>query len=267
MENLKAEYLKGVYSLLKEIKSDSDEIFHAIRNDPEARGKLFFKVSNWSHWYSLPFVNLCAFAANLSGLTEPLIEAFKDEDLLKARLSFLDKISGHKLEFEKPEESWSEEQTVQLFVQVLFAIHYSLSAIGQRNRSLNCMVDELKSGCEKPEEVIFEAVSIDPSIIANADVALHISRWTLEGNAEYFDRLSRTIKGTYPAKRAQYANDLRIMAQVAEDLEDELTVKTMYEMNQLLNLIVEGEDPYEAIRKHLQTRKKDTRRSKRESSS
>ncbi|WP_460312779.1 hypothetical protein [Aliiglaciecola aliphaticivorans] len=58
-----------------------------------------------------------------------------------------------------------------------------------------------------------------------------------------------------------------MMIALQEEIDGDVSAEAIAEMNSLLDLIAEGEDFDSAIRKHLQTRKHDTRKSKRQTTS
>jgi hypothetical protein len=183
-----------------------------------------------------------------------------ENDVDEFRQSLLDQLPTLEVNLTKLDDSMTEDETAELLIQLLFAAHFSMLAIAQRNRTLNDMVAEVRAKAVDYEKVVFEAVSIDPTIIANPEIADVITHWTLKGDDRALDKLSRAIKGSYPRKRADYANNLRTMMRMVEEIDGEVSVQSLVSVNELLSLVSEGDDIYSSLQKHLHTRRKDTRR-------
>lgn len=255
--------MRAIMGTLVSNNNESKEIFTELQSGSDTANRFLDKVSSWAVWYSLSFQDLVLFLVFVAGLTNEFDEELED-DVDGFRQSLLDKIPNLEVNLTKLNESMSEEETGELLIQLIFAAHFTMFAIAQRNRTLNDMVAEIRATVDDYEKVVFEAVSIDPTIVTNPEVAGVIARWTLQGNDKAFDNLSRAIKGSYPKRRADYANNLRTMMRMIEDIEGEVSIQSLVSVNELLELVSEGDDIYSSLQKHLQTRRKDTRRLKRD---
>ncbi|WP_301834534.1 hypothetical protein [Pseudidiomarina terrestris] len=244
---------------LKSNNEEAKDIFNELQSGSLSADRFLKKVSSWAVWYSLSFQDLIILLITVAGVSSEFDEELED-DVDEFRQSLLDKLPSLEVNLTKLNDSMTEEDTAELLIQLIFAAHFTMFAIAQRNRTLNDMVSEVCKQPDESEKVIFEAVSIDPTIVANPEIADVISRWTLQGNDKNFDKLSRAIKGSYPRKRADYANSLRTMMRMLEEIEGEVTIQSLISVNELLELVSEGNDIYSSLQKHLHTRRDDTRR-------
>lgn len=260
--------LREILQLHQYCQSEAQEVFELVNIDTLGREKLFSSLTSWSHWYSLSHIELTMIAANLMGVHQLLKESSMSEDRFEANLRFASKVKTFEASLDEVNEVFGEEQAKLIVLQILFALHYSQQAISRRNRSINCMLAQIRKQVDDYQEIIFEAVSIDPTVVTNPELANIIARWTVENNEEYLTKLSKALIGKYPrGKRDADLDEHRYMTNVLEEFTDDLRAETIDEMNQVLNLLQEGEDPIEAIKYHLRIRKRDTRGTKRDSSS
>ena len=161
-----------------------------------------------------------------------------------------------------------EKQANKIILQLCFALNFNQQAIARRNRSINEMLEQIRDKVDDYEEIIFEAISVDKSVVTNFEVAEHISRWTICKETKLLKKLSKAIAGKYPRNSRMVALDEhRYMTAVLRDLSGEPTPQMVSEMNELLKTMAEGDDPIRQIRNHLDIRAKDTRKTKRKSSS
>lgn len=235
----------------------AEEFLEQIKADKVGREKLLVKLTSWSHWYSLGSADISILIAELMGIAVTLSEA---EDRVDARLTFVEKAKTHELSLDEATGHFGAEVAEKLVLQVIFANYYSQLAISQRNRSINVMLEQIREQVPDYQEVIFEAVSIDPTVVSNFEIANHIAHWTISNDTAQLGKLSKAIVGKYPRRREESLDEHRFMTTVLEELTGSLKPETVDNMNQLLNLLQEGEDPVEAIKYHLRVRKKDTRR-------
>lgn len=251
--------MRSIWDTLNSNNNQARDVFDELKSGSIVAERFLDRVSSWAFWYSLPFDELVLLLIVTSGLSSEFDEELED-DVDDFRLELLKKLPNLEVNLTRLTDSMTEEESLQLLIQLIFATHFTIFAISQRNRTLNDMVWEVRSGADDYEKVIFEAVSIDPSIVSNPEIADVITRWTLQGNDKNLDMLARAIKGSYPRKRADYANNLRTMMQMIEEIESEVSIKSLVSVNELLELVSEGDDIYSSLQKHLHTRRKDTRR-------
>lgn len=262
MTSKREKVLKEVNRLRQETNQDERSFFQLLANDPKAKQKLQKYVTTWSELYSLSFLEFMALFVVMVGAA-PLIEkAAKHSDSLDAKETFLDQFDDFEISTEFLEKYLSKDEARQVVASFIIALHFNMAAKAHRNRSICEMLEQIRNRVEKHEEIIFEAISIDASVISNTEIAEFISRWTFERNETQLGKLSKAIVGKYPiGKRIKGLDDYRLMTTILEEIDGEVTSESVYEMNQLLNLIAEGKDLESAIQKHLQMRKKDTRMS------
>lgn len=259
--------LEAIFSTLKSNNEESKHVFNELRRESQTVEDFLKKVSAWSVFYSLSFEELIIFLVVVSGLAQQLEQEKDDDEVDEFRLALFTRIPSLEVNLTKLDESMTDDDTVELMIQLLFATHFTMFAIAQRNRSLNEMLTEIREQVDGYESVIFEAVSIDPTVITNPEIAEILARWTLRGEGDHFDKLARALKGAYPAKRADYGNNLRTMMRMLEDIDGEVTIQSLLSVNELLELVREGTDIYSSLQKHLHTRRKDARRLKRDPTS
>ena len=239
--------------------NEAGQILYELQSGSPNAVKFLGRVSAWAIWYSLSFQELVLLLIVVMGLADKFDRELGDDvDLF--RQSLLDEFPSLDVNLTKLNDSMTEDESAELLIQLILATHFTMLSISQRNRTLNDMVAEVRSKVDNYEKVIFEAVSIDPTIVANFEIADVISRWTLQGNDKALDNLSRAIKGSYPRRRADYADNLRTMMRMIEEIEGEVSIKSLVSVNELLELVSEGDDIYSSLQKHLHTRRKDTRR-------
>lgn len=270
MDNNLKRLLQATSSLHELGQSQSSEIFELLETNAKGREKLNEMLTSWSHWYSLSAAEFAVISASIMGMGSILAESSGHGDRVEASLAFAEKIPNFQPSLDDAKEMFGvgEEQAQKLVLQVIFANHYSQLALARRNRSLNVMLEQIRERVDDYIEVIFEAVSIDPSAVSNPEIARFIAQWTVANDRKELDKLSKAILGKYPrGKREQNLDKHRLMTTALEEFTGSATPETIDDMNQLLKLLHEGEDPIEAIKYHMRIRKKDTRRTKRDSSS
>lgn len=239
------------------------EFQHLFHTDEEGREKLLKMLSSWSHWYSLSHAEFVSISAGILGMASILSESSEHTDRLDANLAFISKAKDFDGDTEHITSRFGEDVAHKLVLQVVFANHFSQLAMVRRNRSINCMLEQIREKVDDYIEIIFEAVSIDASVVSNPEISNFVAQWTVEKDVENLDKLSKSIAGRYPrGKRDESLDQHRFMTAVLEEFMGSIRPETVDEMNQLLKLLYEGEDPVEAIRYHLRVRKKDTRRAK-----
>ncbi|SDB37873.1 hypothetical protein SAMN02927930_01457 [Pseudidiomarina indica] len=190
-------------------------------------------------------------------------QSTENVDPLDAKMAFLERMKDFEFSTEILEQHMDKQEAEKKLATYLIALMFNMKAFAHRNRPINIMIEQIRNRVDDYEEIIFEAVSIDASVVSNPEIAEFISVWSFERNEEMLGKLSKAIVGKYPrGKRTVGLDDLRIMTAILEEVDGKVDVETVYEMSQLFNLIAEGKDLGAAIQKHLQTRKKDTRKSK-----
>lgn len=268
MDARKLKVLKEVMDFYKQKTAEENEFYKLLSQDPDAQLEFRNLVTNWSEFYSLSFVEFLAIFIILSGATPLLAKANEEKSRLDNQLSFLDQMKNFEISTHHLQQFMSEEEASKLMMQLTFALNYNMKAFAHRNRPINTMLEQIREKVEDYEEIIFEAISIDPSVVSNSEIADFIARWTAERNEANLVKLSKAIVGKYPrGKRTVGLDNYRMMVSTLEELEGKISAEAIDEMNSFLNLIAEGEDLDSAIRKHLQTRKHDTRKSKRQTTS
>lgn len=268
MTSKKNQLLKEVSKLLKTLKQDERSFFESLATHPEAKEKLQKYVTTWSELYSLSLLEFMAMFVVVAGAAPILQEVTKYTDPLDAKESFLKQIENFELSTEFLENHLDTDEAQKFLAGFIIALQFNLKALAHRNRSICDMLEQIRTRVTKHEEIIFEAISIDPSVITNSEIAEYISRWTFERSEIKLGKLSKAIVGKYPiGKRTVGLDDFRFMIAALEDIEGNASVESVYQMNQLLNLVAEGNDPLAAFQKHLQRRKKDTRTSNGQSTS
>lgn len=260
MASKKETVLKEVNRLRQEAKQEERSFFESLATDPKSQEKLQQYVTTWAELYSLTFLEFVAMFAIVAGAIPILREAAKHSDPLDAKESFLNQMKEFEISTDFLENHLETHEARKTLASFFMALQFNVKALAYRNRTICDMLEQIRTRVNKHEEIIFEAISIDPSVISNSEIAEYISRWTLERDETNLGKLSKAIVGKYPiGKRTVGLDDFRLMIAALEDIDGKVTAETVGEMNQLFNLMAEGTDPEAAIQKHLQRRKKDTR--------
>lgn len=268
MTSKKEKVLKEVNRLRLEAKKDERSFFESLANEPKSQEKLQQYVTTWAELYSLTFLELVTMFVIIAGAAPILREVAKHSDALNAKESFLNQMKEFEISTDFLENHLETDEARKTITSFFMALRFNIKALAHRNRTICDMLEQVRTRVEKHEEIIFEAISIDPSVVTNSEIAEYISRWTFERNETQLGKLSKAIVGKYPiGKRVVGLDDFRLMIAALEDIDGKVTPETVGEMNQLFNLMAEGTDPEAAIQKHLQRRKKDTRTSNGQSTS
>lgn len=260
-----------VTSSIYDLGEEQAEVFPKLLDkNAVGRERLNQMLSSWSHWYSLTSAEFKIISASVMGMGGILAESSEKGDRVDANLAFAEKIRDFEPSLDDAKEMFGlgDDEAQKLILQIIFANRYSQLALARRNRSLNVMLQQIRERVDDFVEIIFEAISIDPSVVSNHEVARFIAQWTVANDSENLNKLAKAIAGKYPkGKRDQSLDKHRLMTTALEEFTGSVTPETIDDMNQLLKLLHEGEDPIEAIKYHLRIRKKDTRRTKAHSSS
>ncbi|MEC7643685.1 MAG: hypothetical protein VX870_09345 [Pseudomonadota bacterium] len=253
--------------LLKVGQSERSEFNSLIEKSDNKSAELTGAISPWSHWYSVSFDELLACIVCLGGL-DGLFSNCEGKSKNEVQENFLLSIESAELSVTNLADEVGNEMADMTMLQLCFALDFNQCAIARRNRSINEMLAQVRDKVDDYEEIIFEAISIDKSVVTNFEIAEHISRWTICNETKLLKKLSKAIAGKYPRNsRMVGLDDHRYMTAVLKDISGEPTPQMVNEMNQLLKTMAEGDDPIRQIRNHLDIRARDTRKSKRKSSS
>lgn len=258
---------KAILRTVKEMREKTvqgeRELYELLQEKKLSSENLMSHVETWSELYSLSFIQFITLLVLVSGLVPIVTKAAENSDLLDIKASFLEQMKDFELSTETLEKQMDKTEAEKILAGILLALSFNMKAYAHRNRPINTMIEQIRNRVDDYEEIIFEAVSIDASVVSNPEIAQFISAWTLQKNVDNLEKLSKAILGKHPrGKRTVGLDDFRMMTNVLEEIDGELDVETVYEVSQLFNLIAEGKDLGAAIQKHLQTRKKDTRKSK-----
>src|SRR5690554_4386723 len=127
-----------------------------------------------------------------------LEQAAEHNTPLNIKYSFLSQILKHQPSTDFLVQFINEKEARKLAIQLFFALTYSMKALAHRNRPINTMLEQIREKVDDYEEIIFEAISIDASVVGNSEIAGFISRWVITGNSEMLTKLSKAIVGKYP---------------------------------------------------------------------
>lgn len=268
MDEKEINILEQLHGLLKDGKEEERKFFDFLASNPEGRVKLESKLENWTELYSLTFLEFMTVFVVISGASSLIEQANQQESRADIQLAFLEQMESFDISLSSLNEALGEDEATAFMMQFVFALQHNMKAIARRNRSINTMLKQIRNRVDNYEEIIFEAISIDPSVVSNSEIADFIALWTINQNTERLTKLSKAIVGKYPiGKRTVGLDDMRMMIAVQGEVTGNLDAESVYEMSILFNLIAEGNDLEAAIRKHLQRRKHDTRTSNGQSTS
>ncbi|RUO19976.1 hypothetical protein CWE08_08650 [Aliidiomarina iranensis] len=268
MDEKEINILDQLHDLLKDGKKEEREFFDLLALNPEGRAKLESKLESWAELYSLTFLEFMALFVVISGASSLIEQANQHESRSDIQLAFLEQMESFDISLSSLSEALGEDEATACMMQFVFALQHNMKAIARRNRSINTMLEQIRNRVDNYEEIIFEAIAIDPAVVSNSEIANFIALWVVEQNTDRLTKLSKAIIGKYPiGKRIVGLDDMRMMIAVQEEVTGNLDAESVYEMSILFNLIAEGNDLEAAIRKHLQRRKHDTRTSNGQSTS
>lgn len=262
MQGKKEKILRHTKKIRQQTLDVEREFKLLLRERNFSSEEMFEKLESWSELYSLSFNEFIAVLAVIGGMVPLIKKVAEQSEHLDAKISFFEQMKDFEFSTDVLEHHMTKHESEKILASFLIALMFNIKALAHRNRPINTMIEQIRDRVEGYEEIIFEAVSIDPSVVANPEIAEFLSLWAFERNEEMLLKLSKSIIGKYPrGKRTVGLDEFRLMTTVLEEVNGEVNAESVYQMNQLLNLIAEGKDLEAAIQKHLQMRKKDTRTS------
>src|SRR5690554_1803373 len=220
MDENKKQLLRQAHALLKQIKLSEKDFRYAALTEPDGLNKLEQRVASWSEFYSLSFLELLALFAYIAGALPTFEKTASQKHSYEAKLTFLGEMQGFKPSVEHLTEFVTKQEAEKLSIQVFFALQYSMKAFAHRNRPINTMLEQIREKVDDYEEIIFEAISVDPSVVGNSEIAGFIGRWFIAGNKDKLGKLSKAIVGKYPrGKRTVGLDNYRLMTSVLEEID------------------------------------------------
>lgn len=194
------EEFKQLIRKLPEIRSQMAELPTLLSSVSESRVKeIMGKDLCWAAFYELSFQELLAQLICALGSHAELCKAAQSDDPIQSAFDLFENI-----EFEEWKGGLDGLFKIGDVVNLLIALQHNALSIMLFHRTLNTMVNEVRSG---NDDSFFEAVSIDRSIMTCPTFAFRISTAEASDDKNFFVRLGSALKG--PSKKLLGYEDLR----------------------------------------------------------
>lgn len=170
-------------------------------------------------WYKLYEVDLKLVTAGLTtliGFDEEIKIAVTYEDPQQYIIDLLK--SGYQSPRQK--EDFDDQQLVNLVGHLICMLMYFVCFSAYRT-DLRKLLNEARDG---HKESLYKAINIDSSILSTEEASMHISKAILEDNGDFFDALSKAIKGGYSKKPSEKYALLNFFVYIVEDAAGETVV-------------------------------------------
>ncbi|WP_295624045.1 hypothetical protein [uncultured Nitrosomonas sp.] len=199
--NLTLEQFKLLINKLPEIRGQMQELPDLLNSAPKDRVMgILDQGLYWADSYELSFQELLALLICALGCHQELHKAAQSDDPTQAVFSMFQNV-----EYETWEGGLEGLFEISDVVGLFSALQRNILSIMLFHRTLNAMVDEVRSG---DDDSLFNAVRIDRSIITCPTFALRISKAEVKNDRKFFIRLRSSLKG--PSKKHWEAyKDLR----------------------------------------------------------
>ena len=139
----------------------------------------------------------------------------------------------------KPPRGFNKWKTKEMaiFLSLTQVIYYNMQAISVFRKSLCDLIGEARQG---DDSALFDAILVDRSAMTSITGSKRIARAMLENDGEFFDHLTKAIKGTRPKRPHEKFNDLRFMVEL---LDQSIGIKNTSH-KKIYNLLVEDLELY-----------------------
>ncbi len=243
--------IKRAYAALHQANLDSDKL------DVLAEGteKLSKHIEPWADLYELSFDTLLSTYFTVLGLGDLIEGTGKASDPHEYWLNFLESGAESLASPENLEAIFPE------FLMLFQAVRGSLSAAKQYHVTMDVLLEQAEAG---DDEALFNAVTVDRSVLANSVVAKRIARAEVASDEKFMDKLSKAVKRSRPRRPNQEYDDLRYMMKILlEGAGDKGLTSTKLHKVLVNDLELHpngNEEALDSIRKMIQKRNLTTRK-------
>ncbi|MBD9356339.1 hypothetical protein [Methylomonas albis] len=185
---LTGEQLDRINTLVKHFRVKVPEVEQAYRGiDQNELDSMLGSDFSWSHLYELPLDEHVAACAFVFDLQDMLKQAAQAKDPQQFILDYFDNLNS---------DDWNDGYQGRFLKQHLIAavmsIIKTMKSIMIYQKSLSTLIEEVRQGKDKS---LFEAISIDRSVMACMPVRRRISIAEMKSDHKFFNVLNKATKG------------------------------------------------------------------------
>ena len=203
--HLSRDQIRRAYSFLGAFNEGFSELVKIAREND----KIDTLIIPWAHLYEIPYPQCLAIFLVCIGLDDSISEAAKAEDPQEAALSFAET----ELENTELPDDFDEEDK-QIFTAMLMVLTGNVEAIKRFSLPMSELISRVGKG---DDEALFQAITIDRSVVACSPINKRICIAQLKGDESFMDRLSKAITRTKPARPKVELDDFRYMMEAMAD--------------------------------------------------
>lgn len=249
------DHLKRIYAQFHDFNNQAADLQTMLEENEELASLL----PSWAHLYDQSFIKLVAILIWFFEWQEPLEEANASCDATESWLNYSDQALAE-LDDEIETLSASEEaalkESMPFLLTLIMAIKGNITALKQRHRTICDMMAELKTGGVKGDDSLFEAITIDRTVITCQTAAARIARAEATGDQKFMTRLDKALRGVKPKATDREHDDFRYMLEALNDGmgSEQLTAAKVEEI--LCHELELYTSDFESLKKMLQKRSK-----------
>lgn len=198
---------------LKEFHQESDEFSSLLSSLPPDRvdalaiGEFF-----WAPVYELTFKEHSLWVTHLIGKLDFVKAASKAKNPNRVILA------DFKADLTDDwDDCFPSLEDKQLLVSLTVALHRSILSVFLHQKSLSCLVAEVREGGPSADRALFDAVRLDRSITACPTIAARISKAEFQNDKAFFQHLRNALKGP-SRKHWEGYRDLRFSFAVLREM-------------------------------------------------
>ncbi|MBJ7266467.1 hypothetical protein IG389_10495 [Idiomarina abyssalis] len=254
--------LKEAFNYYSEAHQASKEYFSLVAEN--GFGDSASLVEPWYLFYELSLGIFNSLMAEIMEIRED-VNALQPPSLEKLNKLLEIGVSNLQNVLEDLEHSdRSDESDVIFMVQLLHAIGFNFTAIEQRHRTINEMLEVVRLDNEHSERALLEAVYTDRTTLACPTIQKKIMMAQFAEDNSFMDKLTKAVTRTKPARNERAYEPLRYMLEVMAEtmIKNKVSTKELAEACESLGLFTDGKDPIAAIAKFNQKRNKVKKESK-----
>jgi len=248
---------KHTSDLLVEIAETYNEAKQNLPNFQMARRNIQLERDiSWSHWYEVSEQTLIQIMLKVSGLSKAF-DANQKKTPIEWIRSIQDVLSKAEPDFTVLNDDVIKAENA--FIELIIALNFNQAALEQRNKSISEMISAIKDKSDNSQELVLEAISIDPSVMSNLTIEKFIREAAETQDQKFLSKIPNAMMKKAPRPRQPEFDQLRWFMRIIADMEqkENPSLKAIEEANDILKLMRETEDTVEAIRHHIKVRRED----------
>jgi hypothetical protein len=251
--------LNRVKLILEKFNLDAKELEKIISKD-EYYEKIESFIAPWSHLYEFSFNTILVLMFEAVGLREELNQIIGSSPAPSEALNHFERLQEDFDVDSLPNLEAIDEEDARLVTflfSLLFTHLHNIEAIKQRNRPISTMIQQIKTRVDGYEKIIFEAITIDRTVVSNPTIAKEITKAQLRHDESFMNSLSKAITRTKPARYKQPFDDLRFMMQALSEYvtKEHPSQHDLNDMAEALNFFEYTGQSEETLDKHRQKRR------------